>query len=376
MIVHERTEACLRPPGGMEDRAELRWHHDSVVSRPDRVVQHRRPDLGDDRRRHLLGVGGPLVHDLAGSRRREDRHRRDSGRDPAFGGERCPAVEAFLVLGDDPGDLPGMAERRPVELAGADLEQVAEHEAHGTTDADRRPVRARQDRVCRRHAELAADLAVHDDQDRAAARRCGRPVHEYLGATQRLDRGDDHGEVRWQAAGEDRIDRNLLRREGTLLHRFDTDDGVGRVARPGEHRLDARRGRRDDGQAVGPTAVAVQALGVVVIDDVEGPRGEHHGEVLAPRHVGGTACRTATRCRTMPVRRHMREREETEGARTGEQYLAHLSCSRRRLYLGNDRVDDATTHPQTQGAARSVARVFDLQHHHAADCLFPDPETG
>jgi 4-hydroxyphenylacetate 3-monooxygenase len=72
----------------------------------------------------------------------------------------------------------------------------------------------------------------------------------------------------------------------------------------------------------------------------------------------------------------MGEREETVGARTGEQYLAHLARSRRRLYLGNDRVDDATTHPQTRGAARSVAHVFDLQHHHAADCLFPDPETG
>ncbi len=63
-------------------------------------------------------------------------------------------------------------------------------------------------------------------------------------------------------------------------------------------------------------------------------------------------------------------------ARTGEQYLKGLKASNRELWLGPERVEDVTTHPQLAGAALSMGRIFDRQHECAADCLMDDPETG
>ena len=62
-------------------------------------------------------------------------------------------------------------------------------------------------------------------------------------------------------------------------------------------------------------------------------------------------------------------------ARTGEQFLRGLRDSRE-VWLGGERVTDATTHPAFAGAARALADVFDLQHVAADVCLMPDPETG
>jgi 4-hydroxyphenylacetate 3-monooxygenase oxygenase component len=64
------------------------------------------------------------------------------------------------------------------------------------------------------------------------------------------------------------------------------------------------------------------------------------------------------------------------GARTGEQYLDGLRKTGRTVWLGDERVDDVTAHPDLSGAARTLAGVFDRQHAHADDCLIPDPETG
>src|SRR5512139_603078 len=64
------------------------------------------------------------------------------------------------------------------------------------------------------------------------------------------------------------------------------------------------------------------------------------------------------------------------GARTGEQFLERLRKTSRTVWLGSERVDDVTAHPELAGAARTLAGVFDRQHQHAADCLIPDPETG
>ncbi|MEY2416390.1 MAG: 4-hydroxyphenylacetate 3-monooxygenase, partial [Ilumatobacteraceae bacterium] len=63
-------------------------------------------------------------------------------------------------------------------------------------------------------------------------------------------------------------------------------------------------------------------------------------------------------------------------ARTGEEFLKGLRARDREVWLGDERVDDVTTHPQLEGAARSLAAVFDCQHEFPDDCLMPDPETG
>ena len=63
-------------------------------------------------------------------------------------------------------------------------------------------------------------------------------------------------------------------------------------------------------------------------------------------------------------------------ARTGEEYLKGLRRTDRELWLGDERVDDVTTHPALAGAARALADVFDRQHEFAAECLMPDPSTG
>ena len=62
-------------------------------------------------------------------------------------------------------------------------------------------------------------------------------------------------------------------------------------------------------------------------------------------------------------------------ARTGAEFLRGLKDSRE-LWLGNERIDDAATHPALTGAAHAIAEVFDLQHAAAETCLMADPETG
>lgn len=64
------------------------------------------------------------------------------------------------------------------------------------------------------------------------------------------------------------------------------------------------------------------------------------------------------------------------GARTGQQFLDRLRKTPRTVWLGDERVDDVTAHPELAGAARTLAAVFDRQHRYADDCLIPDPETG
>jgi 4-hydroxyphenylacetate 3-monooxygenase len=63
-------------------------------------------------------------------------------------------------------------------------------------------------------------------------------------------------------------------------------------------------------------------------------------------------------------------------ARTGDEFLEGLRARNREVWLGGERVKDVTTHPQLEGAALSLAAVFDRQHEFAEDCLMPDPETG
>jgi 4-hydroxyphenylacetate 3-monooxygenase oxygenase component len=62
-------------------------------------------------------------------------------------------------------------------------------------------------------------------------------------------------------------------------------------------------------------------------------------------------------------------------ARTGAQFLQGLRDGRE-LWLGSRRVTDPLDHPALRGGAQAIAETFDIHHHHPADCLFPDPETG
>ena len=63
-------------------------------------------------------------------------------------------------------------------------------------------------------------------------------------------------------------------------------------------------------------------------------------------------------------------------ARTGQQFLDRLRKTNRTVWLGGERVDDVTTHPELAGAAHTLAGVFDRQHDYRDECLIPDPETG
>ena len=63
-------------------------------------------------------------------------------------------------------------------------------------------------------------------------------------------------------------------------------------------------------------------------------------------------------------------------ARTGAQFLEGLRARQREVWMGQERIDDVTAHPQLEGAARSLAAVFDCQHAFPDDCLMDDPDAG
>jgi 4-hydroxyphenylacetate 3-monooxygenase len=64
------------------------------------------------------------------------------------------------------------------------------------------------------------------------------------------------------------------------------------------------------------------------------------------------------------------------GARTGQQFLAGLAGDAREIWLDGALVTHPLEHPALAAAARSLARVFDLQHEHAGDMLMPSPNGG
>ncbi len=68
--------------------------------------------------------------------------------------------------------------------------------------------------------------------------------------------------------------------------------------------------------------------------------------------------------------------EQTTGARTGEQFLAGLRGDEREIWLEGEKVTDPASHPKLEGAARSLARLFDLQHEEPDVFLMDSPDTG
>jgi 4-hydroxyphenylacetate 3-monooxygenase oxygenase component len=67
---------------------------------------------------------------------------------------------------------------------------------------------------------------------------------------------------------------------------------------------------------------------------------------------------------------------KTTGARTGEQFLEGLRGDAREIWLEGEKIADPSQHPKLEGAARSLARLFDLQHGDPDTFLMESPDTG
>ena len=65
-------------------------------------------------------------------------------------------------------------------------------------------------------------------------------------------------------------------------------------------------------------------------------------------------------------------------ARTGQEYLEGLRQRRREIWLNGEQVDDVVSHPALANCARTLARLYDMQHDPATrDALtYLAPETG
>lgn len=180
----------------------------------------------------------------------------------SLGGERGPG-RVLLVFGDAVADLAGVAERRAVDLAGANVEQVAEHEPDRASDAGAGPVGGADGAEVAAHADLLAHRTVHDEEHRTPAGARRRPVQKERLGEHRGERGDDDGVVHRQAAGHHRVDRDLFGCDGSLSHGLDADQVVGGVERPREAGLDRVGRRGHDRETIGP------AVGVEVFLDGE-----------------------------------------------------------------------------------------------------------
>ena len=63
-------------------------------------------------------------------------------------------------------------------------------------------------------------------------------------------------------------------------------------------------------------------------------------------------------------------------ARTGEQFLAGLAGGEREIWLNGEKITHPLEHRELEAAARSMARVFDVQHEHAEEMLAASPDDG
>src|ERR671933_702677 len=70
------------------------------------------------------------------------------------------------------------------------------------------------------------------------------------------------------------------------------------------------------------------------------------------------------------------ETRETTGARTGEQFLAGLRSDEREIWLEGEKITDPSAHPKLEGAARSLARLYDLHHEDPDTFLMDSPDAG
>ena len=120
------------------------------------------------------------------------------------------------------------------------------------------------------HRDLVADRTV-DDRNRRERGRAARSRGDATGGQR-----EDHREVLGPRTRHDGVDRHFLHGEFPRLaeHRRTepSDDLVRRMARPLEHRLDARLRRQHDRQHVGPVVLFEQPLEVVLGIGLHQPR--------------------------------------------------------------------------------------------------------
>jgi hypothetical protein len=113
-------------------------------------------------------------------------------------------------------------------------------------------------------ADRLAHGAVDDHHERRAAGARRRTVQRELGVADGGKRRAHHREVLRPAAGHDRIDRRVPRRDRAVPHRLVEQHRVGPPRSAREHPLHERRGGRHDRQAIRP------ALGEAGLDRLPG----------------------------------------------------------------------------------------------------------
>ena len=66
------------------------------------------------------------------------------------------------------------------------------------------------------------------------------------------------------------------------------------------------------------------------------------------------------------------------GARTGAEYLDGLRRRPTEIWLGNEQIEDVTTHPALRGCAQSMAHLYDMQHDPVLrdEMTYTSPTTG
>src|SRR5260221_10076020 len=69
---------------------------------------------------------------------------------------------------------------------------------------------------------------------------------------------------------------------------------------------------------------------------------------------------------------------KTQTLRSGAEYLASIKDDGRRVLFDGEAVKDVTSHPAFKGAARSLARLFDVatEPKNAALMTYASPKTG
>ncbi|HEV8154204.1 MAG TPA: 4-hydroxyphenylacetate 3-hydroxylase N-terminal domain-containing protein, partial [Gaiellales bacterium] len=70
------------------------------------------------------------------------------------------------------------------------------------------------------------------------------------------------------------------------------------------------------------------------------------------------------------------QQQTPTAARTGRQFLEGLRGDAREIWLNGEKITHPLEHPQLAEAARTMARVYDLQHQHADEMLAPSPDDG
>lgn len=68
--------------------------------------------------------------------------------------------------------------------------------------------------------------------------------------------------------------------------------------------------------------------------------------------------------------------ETRVAARTGQQFLEGLARQRREIWLNGELITNPLDHPLLARTAKSLARIFDLQHEYANEMLAPSPDDG